>query len=186
MPNQPVANALPSDNSMIVDNDAPPTILKPEVTTDKQSTGHGPWMLMSYKNKKRDVATNGHVKGQASTGSCFYVLGNEDGDTVVNEAETFKNPVGTKGSEVTMANVEEAVLDPISPNHTTSEKTLTHPMKDITNGNFVGKNNNRILGNPKNTKKTSVGAKAVKGSTSGTKNPSISTYDIPPTQVHVP
>lgn len=36
--------------------------------------GHGPWLLMSYKNKKRVNSASDNVKGQTSFGSRFSVL----------------------------------------------------------------------------------------------------------------
>lgn len=194
-----VATASP----MSIGNDSPPSGSKVASIKTKNDDGHGPWMLMSYKNKKRDTGVNGSNKGQNSSGSRFSVLDNDDSAMAVPEADIVKTPTTPKipppnDNEPRIVslwkNLQKKLQDkdpdevitknlsarPGSSGSHSSAGCLNtpHPMKDITNGLSVS-NANRKLGTPNKTRKNAVVSKMVKGSISGAKSFSISSSEMP-------
>lgn len=122
--------------------------------------GHGSWMLMSYKNKKRDNVHNGQSKSQANSGSRFSVLVNEDEGTEKATGSSSMEPVIVSPPPPllkepkffslwkfvqlkTQTRNENKGMPSLAKDSTESKSTFAykpcneskHPMKDITNGN---------------------------------------------------
>lgn len=174
----------------------------------KKDDGHGPWMLKSYKNKKRDSGANGTTRGQNLSSSRFSILENDDGGTVVTEADIIKTPINPKvpppndneprivslwknlhkklhdkGPDETLTKPMNSRSVLISPSPSTGRKDPPHPMKDITNDLSVDNVNRKIGNHPSKPRKTVAGSTMVKGSTSGVKSFSIFSSDIPPFKI---
>lgn len=77
-----VDSGVESNSPNAVDSEGTSPILKNDVSP---TGAHGPWMLMSYKSKKKESSSGvGTSKLQSKSGSRFSILVNEDEDVMPN------------------------------------------------------------------------------------------------------
>lgn len=162
------------------------------------SGGHGPWMLMSYKNKKRDTMQNGKPISSTNSGSRFSVLINEDEGTDKTTSATLTEPTVTPTPSPTVKEppivslwkcvqkktqmrndnrvVSPLVTDSDEPQSPLVYKSCNenkHPMQDITNGKAVGGEHN-VKSCPSKPRKTRLVSKGLR-----TSSPASTFFPIP-------
>ncbi|KAK9944324.1 hypothetical protein M0R45_009897 [Rubus argutus] len=110
--------------------------------------GHGPWMLMSYKNKKVLVSNAPNNKAPAQTGSRFALLQTfsegEDGalreeaptnvEELFNKSTPVEPPIVKLWKKVQEKNKKNLGTTQYMPTDPIPAKVLNKPLKDITNG----------------------------------------------------
>lgn len=75
------------------------SIASPKLVVEIPTNGsHGPWMLMSYKNKKHDTVQNDPPKRQDNSSSRFSILVNDAEDTDKDIDSNPKKPIIAKVS----------------------------------------------------------------------------------------
>lgn len=169
--------------------------------------GHGPWMLMAYKNKKRDNSASGNAKGQTGSGSRFSVLENktenEEAEGIIG-ATNMESPVvpmvtrpkenepkivtlwkqvqkkiQTRSPIDSMTGTQKTSHDPQASTSSGFKAANGQPMTDITNGKPAGKGR-FSLQTPNKPRKSGVGVKGLKTSTSNSLTFSIPGPDLSP------
>ncbi|KAK9951004.1 hypothetical protein M0R45_006466 [Rubus argutus] len=166
------------------------------------SSRHGAWMFMSYKNKKRDNMQNGQAKGQAIFGSRFSVLVQDDEDAAKAKEASVMEPVVPsapsshdkvprivtlwksleKKTQVRNDNKNKPPLaqDPTEPKSLSPIlpcDDFKKPMRDITNGNSSGSGYNMRTFSGK-SRKYGSSSKTSRGSGSATSTLPIPSPDI--------
>lgn len=202
VPVNPVTNNVPADVHMSMATETPDPTVLPATTKESTSNGHGPWMLMTYKNKKRESTANGNNKDQGASGSRFSILETDEDANAASEADNMKAPVTPKvtlptdneprivslwknlqkklhdkDSNEKVSHSKKSNSDFTPSSSSGSRKASSHPMKDITNGLPVVTMDKKLgRGKPR---KSGTGSKMVKGSTAGVKQFSIPLLDAP-------
>ncbi|KAK9903704.1 hypothetical protein M0R45_001031 [Rubus argutus] len=166
-PVNPVTSNVSADVHMTLTTKTPDPTVSPDGNEESTSNSHGPWMLMSYKNRKRESTANGNTKGLGASGSRFSILETDEDEYATSAADNTKTPVTPKKSN--------SELLPSSSSK--SRKASSHPMKDITNGLPVGTKDKKL--GPGKPRKSVTGSKMVKGSTADVKPFSISLPNAP-------
>ncbi|KAK9939900.1 hypothetical protein M0R45_016580 [Rubus argutus] len=173
-----------NDNTnMIITNDSVMETPAPDTSNKSNDThmqsleaGHGPWMLMSYKNKKPSSSKSPNNAAPSTSGSRFALLQtfSEGDDALHEEAPTAIESLSLKpaSSEPKIVTMWKKVQDkakwkPIASNpHNPSDNFVPsiaksqQPLVDITNGKSVmsfssnvAKNTNRTLPSSQNRRK---------------------------------
>ncbi|KAK9941422.1 hypothetical protein M0R45_018024 [Rubus argutus] len=197
-PSQPSA-----DVSVSMEADSPHPVKKLNISVESQANGHGPWMLMSYKNKKRDSPANGNAQGRAPSGSRFSVLevtedgtsGNVDANTeddmtskaavsadnepkIVSLWKSMQRKMKEKGSDEPQLKNRNDLAETIAGSSSAKGKSSL-PMKDITNGKVTG-NGSRSVASSSKSRKAGLGLKILKDPGSGAKTFSFPVPDFTP------
>lgn len=174
----------PCDGAAIaMEADSPPRTTKSNTPVNSQANGHGPWMLMSYKNKKRITTANDHTWDHEASGSRFFIFETNEVDNYGNVVEDFgidmitkaylpidnepeivslwkslQKNINDKDFTEPKAKSQDFVVTPKATSSSIKGKT-SHPMKDITNGKFFGTGDT-----PSKARRYGLGAKVLKDS----------------------
>ncbi|KAK9928787.1 hypothetical protein M0R45_025907 [Rubus argutus] len=147
----PMESSIPSHIATAInDADSAPGISKlvPESNSSGNGGGHGPWMLMSYKNKKAYASSTPSNKAHSHSGSRFALLQTftEETDGALRELEPTavedlsKNDTPAKDQivkiwkKVQSKSKKTMSSTHLKPNDPKPAKAMKKPLNDITNG----------------------------------------------------
>lgn len=123
--------------------------------------GHGPWMLMSYRNKKREVIAPENSKTRATYGSRFAIL-EDEADGIMKNAEVnvdteipskpivpsdpepkivtlwkqVQKKIHNKNKNEDKTQATKGTRNPVTDSNAKAKTGSSKPMMDITNGNL--------------------------------------------------
>lgn len=196
---EPTPTKASDDIAMSMAADPPPRITKSNTPVNSQANGHGPWMLMSYKNKKRISTANVHTQDRVASGSRFSILESNEVDNngdaiedsgadmitkaslhvdnepkIVSLWKSLQQKINDKDSAEPKTNSQDTVASlKATPSSSVKSKT-SHPMKDITNGKSSG-----IGDTPSKARRNGLGTKMLKDAGPGAKSFSIFVPGLP-------